>query len=81
MVAPVQKNRLGRGLASLIGEPAKKVHTISGEVPMAGGLSGGLSGKLRDKHGEQRVVSLDLLKGGSLNPRKDFPEEELTELA
>jgi ParB family transcriptional regulator, chromosome partitioning protein len=31
--------------------------------------------------GEQRMVSIDQLKGGAFNPRKTFPEDELAELA
>lgn len=63
MVAPLQKSRLGRGLASLIGEPA------SYQQPRL------------PAEGEQRMVAIDLVRAGKLNPRKDFPEEELTELA
>jgi ParB family chromosome partitioning protein len=56
------KSRLGRGLASLIGEP----NTAPARLP---------------PEGEQRLVSIDQLRGGHLNPRKDFRDEELTELA
>jgi ParB family chromosome partitioning protein len=31
--------------------------------------------------GEQRIVPVELLKGGKFNPRKDFRDEELAELA
>jgi len=62
MNLPVQKSRLGRGLASLIGEPS----TGHARLP---------------QEGEQRVVPTDLLRGGKFNPRKDFREEELAELA
>ncbi|MBL8567151.1 MAG: ParB/RepB/Spo0J family partition protein [Hyphomicrobiaceae bacterium] len=62
MGAPIPKSRLGRGLASLIGEP-----------------SGGAS-KLPPE-GEQRMIPVELLKGGRFNPRKTFREDELTELA
>jgi ParB family transcriptional regulator, chromosome partitioning protein len=61
-VIPMQKGRLGRGLASLIGE-----------VP---------AGQARlPAMGEQRVLSIDQLRAGALNPRKDFDEQELAELA
>src|SRR6478672_3955044 len=62
MTAPLQRSRLGRGLASLIGEPAQ----VQSRLP---------------PEGEQRLVALDLIRGSGLNPRKDFREEELAELA
>lgn len=62
MNAPLPKGRLGRGLASLIGEP----------TPGAPQLP---------PHGEQRLVPISEVKPGRLNPRKDFREEELAELA
>ncbi len=63
MNAPMQKSRLGRGLASLIGETSADVET---PLPL---------------EGEQRMIPIDLLHGSVLNPRKDFPEAELLELA
>jgi ParB family transcriptional regulator, chromosome partitioning protein len=62
MAVPLQKSRLGRGLASLIGEPVVGLSQLPPE-------------------GEQRLVSLDQLRGGAFNPRKDFKEEDLVELA
>jgi len=62
MNAPLPKNRLGRGLASLIGEPAQGRPALPPE-------------------GEQRLVPISDLKRGPFNPRKDFREEELVELA
>jgi len=62
MVSPMHKGRLGRGLASLIGEPGP-VHS---RLP---------------PEGEQRMISIDQIRAGKLNPRKDFPPEELAELA
>jgi ParB family chromosome partitioning protein len=53
---------LGRGLASLIGEPSVAQTRLPPE-------------------GEQRMVAVDQLKGGRFNPRKDFREDELAELA
>ena len=61
MVAPVQKSRLGRGLASLIGEPTPTQPRLPPE-------------------GEQRIVGIDQIRAGRLNPRKDFREDELAEL-
>jgi ParB family chromosome partitioning protein len=58
----MQKSRLGRGLASLIGDPS----------PMQSRLP---------PEGEQRMVGIDQLRAGRLNPRKDFREDELAELA
>jgi ParB family chromosome partitioning protein len=63
MAAPLQTNRLGRGLASLIGEQAGDAET---RLP---------------PEGVQRVVEISQLKTGGLNPRKEFREDELTELA
>lgn len=62
MSMPLQKSRLGRGLASLIGDS-----------PIVQNLS--------SLAGEQRHLGVDQLRGGRLNPRKDFREEELVELA
>ena len=61
MNMPVQKSRLGRGLASLIGETAVQHPRLAPE-------------------GEHRVVPVDQLRGGRMNPRKDFREAELAEL-
>lgn len=63
MNAPLQKSRLGRGLASLIGEPTP------GEQPTL------------PPEGEQRMVPIAEVRAGALNPRKDFRDEELAELA
>ena len=62
---PLQKSRLGRGLASLIGDP--------GSVPR--------SEPRLPPEGEQRVLPIDLVRAGRLNPRKDFREDDLAELA
>jgi len=62
MNAPLQKGRLGRGLASLIGEPAAGQPVLPPE-------------------GEQRMVPIADVKPSRLNPRKDFREDELAELA
>jgi ParB family chromosome partitioning protein len=62
MNSVVPKSRLGRGLASLIGEPAPLGHRLPPE-------------------GEQRMVSIAEVKSSPLNPRKDFRDDELTELA
>ncbi len=59
---PMQRSRLGRGLASLIGEPVLAQPRLPPE-------------------GEQRVVAIDQIRAGRLNPRKDFRDEELAELA
>jgi len=62
MATPLQKSRLGRGLASLIGDPVLAQPTLPPE-------------------GEQRIVPIDQIRGGKLNPRREFREEELEELA
>jgi ParB family chromosome partitioning protein len=61
--SPVQKNRLGRGLASLIGENA---------APGA---------RVLPANGESRMVPIDRIRPSALNPRKNFNEAELDELA
>jgi ParB family chromosome partitioning protein len=61
---PVHRSRLGRGLASLIGD------------------TGGATQQPRlPPEGEQKVVAIDMIASSSLNPRKDFDEAELVELA
>ena len=59
MAAGAQKTRLGRGLASLIGDRFEE-------------------GALED---EQRTVPLAALKPGRFNPRRNFAEGQLEELA
>jgi len=62
---PVQRSRLGRGLASLIGDTGNNTGHQSRLPP----------------EGEQKVVAIDMIVSSMLNPRKDFDEEDLTELA
>jgi ParB family transcriptional regulator, chromosome partitioning protein len=62
MSTPMQKSRLGRGLASLIGDPVLAQSKLPPE-------------------GEQRLVPIDQVRGSKFNPRKEFNEEELAELA
>lgn len=62
MHSALPKSRLGRGLASLIGEPVQ-------------------NGMRLPPEGEQRMVPIGQVKSSALNPRKDFREEELAELA
>lgn len=64
MNSALPKSRLGRGLASLIGE-----------VPSVSQSSRSVT------DGEQRQLAIDLLRGGKFNPRKDFADAELQELA
>jgi ParB family chromosome partitioning protein len=63
VMPPAPKPRLGRGLASLIGEAP----------PMAA--------KVLPNHGEQKMVLLEQIRPSAMNPRKNFPEAELEELA
>jgi ParB family chromosome partitioning protein len=64
MPLPLHKGgRLGRGLASLIGEPHPQA-----EAPLPA-------------HGEQRLVPIAELRPSGLNPRREFAEAELKELA
>ncbi|KAB2920129.1 MAG: ParB/RepB/Spo0J family partition protein [Hyphomicrobiaceae bacterium] len=62
MAIPMQKGRLGRGLASLIGESPTAQPRLPAE-------------------GEQRIVPIDQLHPSASNPRKDFRDQELAELA
>jgi ParB family chromosome partitioning protein len=62
MSLPLQKSRLGRGLASLIGE------TPQADAPLPA-------------HGEQRLLPISELHPSGLNPRKDFDNIEMAELA
>ena len=57
-----QKGRLGRGLASLIGEQGPVQTRLPAE-------------------GIQRIVPIDHVQPSPFNPRKNFREEELSELA
>lgn len=61
MAATAQTSRLGRGLASLIGD-ADAARPLPAE-------------------GEQRIVPIEQIKSSALNPRKNFPQDELEELA
>ena len=63
MAVSMQKNgRLGRGLASLIGDTTPAQPKLPPE-------------------GSHRVVPLAQVRASTINPRKDFPETELKELA
>ncbi len=59
---PIQRSRLGRGLASLIGDASPQASRLPPE-------------------GEQKVVAIDMIRSSALNPRKDFREDDLAELA
>jgi ParB family chromosome partitioning protein len=61
--SPVQKSRLGRGLASLIGD------------------NSAVAPRTLPAHGESRLVPIDRVRPSPLNPRKNFAEAELDELA
>jgi ParB family chromosome partitioning protein len=62
--SPVQKSRLGRGLASLIG-----------------GDNVAIGARVIPATGESRMVPIDRVRPSALNPRKNFNEAELEELA
>jgi ParB family chromosome partitioning protein len=63
MNSPLPKSRLGRGLASLIGEGPQASQP---RIPV---------------EGEQRMLPVAQLRSGRFNPRKDFAEQDLAELA
>jgi ParB family chromosome partitioning protein len=67
---PANKNRLGRGLASLIGDN-----------PQQHGGTGTTSTKALPSHGEQRMIPVDRISPSPFNPRKTFDDRELDELA
>lgn len=80
MNVPLQRSRLGRGLASLIGEvpvPANTQAPPSAQHPV---MAPATIGRL-PAHGEQRMVPIEHLRGGSMNPRRDFRDDDLLELA
>jgi ParB family chromosome partitioning protein len=62
MNSALPKSRLGRGLASLIGDAPQGQPRLPAE-------------------GEQRLCPVDQLRSGRFNPRKDFAEQDLAELA
>lgn len=62
---PMPRSRLGRGLASLIGE-------TTSSSPQALRLP---------PEGEHKVVAIDMIRSSAFNPRKDFDEAELHDLA
>lgn len=64
MPEPVQRTRLGRGLASLIGEPQEAANRP--HLP---------------PEGTQRMIAVDQIRPGKLNPRRDFRQSDLEELA
>ena len=69
MVVPLQKGRLGRGLASLIGDspqPQQPQQPEEARIPV---------------HGEQRLLPISELHPSGHNPRKTFNEDDLNELA
>lgn len=61
--SPVKNNRLGRGLASLVGDAAP------------------VNGRVLPANGESRMVPIDRIRTSAFNPRKNFDEAELDELA
>ena len=67
---PAQRSRLGRGLASLIGDN-----------PQMPGAAPGTVQKPLPSHGEQRMIPIDRISPSPFNPRKSFPDAELEELA
>ena len=75
MTAAVQKSRLGRGLAALMGDQ---------QVPVSGGAMPAMTVQAhptRPVDGEQRIVGLDQIRASPLNPRRDFRDEDIDELA
>lgn len=73
MTAAMPKSRLGRGLAALMGDQ---------QVPMQPAPAMTVQAHpTRPMDGEQRIVGVDQIRASPLNPRRDFREEDLEELA
>ncbi|KUO60334.1 MAG: chromosome partitioning protein ParB [Alphaproteobacteria bacterium BRH_c36] len=95
MNTPAKKNRLGRGLASLIGGNGSKnnVEALPVAMKAAGGQEGSrregaiaasvsaVAGGAERLEGEHKLVALDRIKPSSLNPRRDFNPDDLAELS
>ena len=73
MTAAVPKSRLGRGLAALMGDQQAPMH--------AGPQMTVQAHPTRAADGEQRIVGIDQIRASPLNPRRDFREDDLEELA
>lgn len=76
MNQPLHRSRLGRGLASLIGDVSPPMQVVSSQTPA---VAAAVTARLPSE-GEQRLIPIEQLRGGKFNPRKDFREEELAEL-
>ncbi|MDX2290372.1 MAG: ParB/RepB/Spo0J family partition protein [Hyphomicrobiaceae bacterium] len=63
-------SRLGRGLASLIGDTSAASAAQRPDVSRAAGAEG-----------EHRLVAIEAVRGGKLNPRREFAESDLNDLA
>jgi ParB family chromosome partitioning protein len=68
---PANRNRLGRGLASLIGDNPQQNAPNGGTATQ----------KPLPAHGEQRMIPVDRITASPFNPRKTFNDAELDELA
>ncbi len=73
--ASASKSRLGRGLASLIGDNNQQ--SSSG----TSANNTGSNAKALPSHGEQRMIPLERINPSPFNPRKTFDSGELDELA
>ncbi len=71
MNSPLQRSRLGKGLASLIGDVSARSAPVNEQATRVAHLPA---------EGEQRLIPIEQLRGGKFNPRKDFREEDLAEL-
>jgi ParB family chromosome partitioning protein len=78
---PASKSRLGRGLASLIGDNSKQTSSNSSTGSGATAPATGSSGAPLPAHGEQRMIPIDRINPSPFNPRKTFDSTELDELA
>ena len=76
--AAMPKSRLGRGLAALMGEQANpsQPSAVAGNVAALPHIA-----PVVPQSGEQRLVPIDQVRPSPLNPRREFREDELDELA
>lgn len=72
MARKIDKNRLGRGLSALLGDDLETEVSVSSE-------GGGDGSAVSDR--SMRVIAIDLIHPNPAQPRRDFNEDDLEELA
>lgn len=74
MTAAMPKSRLGRGLAALMGDQPALARAVPVQPDVAAPM-------MHFVDGEHRTVPIDQVRPSPLNPRRDFNETDLEELA